>query len=556
LQDPGCLGAGAPTLLRVLSCGGMQCHTMPVRRPSVIRLVSGQTTPGLSAPFLSPASHRPPASEHVRVNGAQTQGDRWSGGRSSGTRSVPGPLVPPLGESPLPAPALVGASTLLTKTTSTPQLTGPRASASPSGPTVGAPSVRTPRLLSAPCLASRSSEPISARGLPAKRLDPARVTSGAASPILGGGATPKLSGRNAWAAAPTLASSAAAGAATSSGLRHLRTPRSSAPAQMSGGGAPPTQPGQSSSGSYTGLGLQGMPPRVPQRRHSSSSCVESAADGKRSSQGKKASMEKLPLAPLLASSATTLPPAGSPREWLPPPMAAPLHGTPRAALTPQSCVTIRRAGDVVEHPLNGTLQAECTRLREELERERAEKCALAMRFDALSRMWEAAGQPREPALRAVALSGGSRSSATGLIEEVSPSSPDSLHSSVRTLMDESSIIPDASAIVGRGAVDVTPTLGRPGRRGMEEELVGTPSLRLPCRYSSPSQSPRTISPHRNAHRGILTEMTTSGVLGRDLGVLNVQNESLAYTPSHAGNCSQKIMQCGSGTEISFVLSAN
>merc|ERR1719272_2512654 len=94
------------------------------------------------------------------------------------------------------------------------------------------------------------------------------------------------------------------------------------------------------------------------------------------------------LPPLVASCATTLPPPLSARE---------AHFTPRhsGGRPPAPWVTSSARTEILspEEPEgdSSTLQAECSRLREELVQERAERCALAMRVDALSKMWEASG---------------------------------------------------------------------------------------------------------------------------------------------------------------------
>lgn len=302
-----------------------------------------------------------------------------------------------------------------------------------------------------------------------------------------------------------------------------------------------------------------MPPRVPERRHSSSSCSASAGEGTRLSQGRKASEDRLPLAPLLASTATTLPPGGSPREWPPPALPTPPHSTPCTTVTSQSSVHLRRAGE------GGELQAECVRLREELLQERAEKSALARRFDALSQMWQAAGHSEVPEGGSCGSSTGPNGTVLDTTEILTPDrngSPKSLHSSVRTIMDESSIVPEASAVVGpigfEDAGEASPTPDRQAwQEGSEEELVSTP-LRLRGQFcgSSPD-SPRTASPQNcDPLRGVLTEMTTSSLLERDVCLMRALNESLAFSPFECGENGLKMPRLGAGAESSFVLGAN
>lgn len=122
------------------------------------------------------------------------------------------------------------------------------------------------------------------------------------------------------------------------------------------------------------------------------------------------------------------------------------------------------------------LEAECTRLREELLKERAERWALAMQMDALTRMWAAAGlhsqKGREDAEPFAAAAAAASAAAVAALPEfqtgpprppgggsgapppvVGPNeaevySPSAYDSSVQTILDESSVVPDASAVIG------------------------------------------------------------------------------------------------------------
>jgi len=275
---------------------------------------------------------------------------------------------------------------------------------------------------------------------------------------------------------------------------------------------------------------------------------------------------------------------------------------------------------------NSALQAECNRLREELIRERAERCALAMRVDALSRMWEAAGLsgemasqpaastevsevpslavdssavPPEPSDELPSPSGWDASAAgaigesqsqglalesvEGLVTPEQGSPNTGLHSSVQTIMDESSIVPESSAVIGlpgftsvTEANDATPK-GRHSYEVDEEESGSTPILRpLSPTCGSHRRSPRTASPPRQVNpsdaesqrlpgnvtgpggvtrlketlsegpgridsmvadaRGILAEMTASGVLDRDLGLRRaLKEEGQVCAQSEAAN---------------------
>jgi hypothetical protein len=174
---------------------------------------------------------------------------------------------------------------------------------------------------------------------------------------------------------------------------------------------------------------------------------------------------------------------------------------------------------------NSLLQAECHRLREDLLRERDERCALAVRVEALSRLWEAiypVGNlaAADPLLVAKAAA-----------EPASPNSES--HSSVKTLIDESSIVPEPSAVIGIHSFSCA------------AEASGTPPPN-----SGNNRSPRTLSPRAkggigensapfeshalrvSSHsyskvkdsRRILEEMSASGVLDRDFGLRRGLNE--------------------------------
>lgn len=163
-----------------------------------------------------------------------------------------------------------------------------------------------------------------------------------------------------------------------------------------------------------------------------------------------------------------------------------------------------------------------------------------MRVDALSRMWEAAsiGWQLPPSAAAAPQSYEPTSDETPLTDVAAPAevmvavaapppaearenlasdasahvmpereSPG--HSSVQTIMDESSIIPDASAVL-----DLPPASGAAVALAGElrvngEEQDGMPSLR--------TASPQRIgTPHRGAH-GVLAEITASNLLNHSLG---------------------------------------
>lgn len=301
-----------------------------------------------------------------------------------------------------------------------------------------------------------------------------------------------------------------------------------------------------------------MPPRVPERRHSSSSCSASAGEGRRLSQGRKASLDRLPLEPLVASTATTLPPGGSPRERPPLVLPAPPHSTPCLTVTPQSSAPLHRDGQ------GGELQAECVRLREELLQERAEKRALAKRYDALSQMLQAVarvGVPEGDSCGSTTGPNGTVLDTTEILTLDRNGSPKSLHSSVRTIMDESSIVPEASAIAGpigyEGAGEASPTPGHQAWQGSEEEPVRTPQRPRGQFCGSNLASPRTASPQNgNLLRGVLTEMTASSLMERDVGLMRALNASLAFSPFEFGEDGLKMPQLGAGAESSFVLGAN
>lgn len=188
--------------------------------------------------------------------------------------------------------------------------------------------------------------------------------------------------------------------------------------------------------------------------HGRAGSCERVVEGKRRNQGQQSPPAWSPYNThsFMASSAATLPPAQSSPQQESPPVSPPaasgghrrrvtgLQATPRCAAADESI-----------------LQAECIRLREELEQERAERRALAMRVDALSRLWEAAGIAEELPL--------AESASQATIEDESPG-----RSSVQTIVDESSIVPDSSAVLGlglpapSGAVDAL----RSQRHGREE----------------------------------------------------------------------------------------
>lgn len=204
------------------------------------------------------------------------------------------------------------------------------------------------------------------------------------------------------------------------------------------------------------------------------------------------------------------------------------------------------------------LQAECSRLREELLRERVERCALADRVDALSRMWEAAGLSADVKLRHHAseaqqqaeVVGSWTSSGHSFIGARGQATPEpdkshstGLHSSARTLMDESSIVPESSAVIGiRGFINAAEASLTPrGCHDAEDVTTSTPALRPPSpQGSTRRRSPRTVSPESlgggcennlvfekempfrgdsivKDARAVLAEMSNSGVFDRDLG---------------------------------------
>lgn len=296
------------------------------------------------------------------------------------------------------------------------------------------------------------------------------------------------------------------------------------------------------------------------RRSYSSSDLHGHAD--RTGRGTKLPLERSPLAPLLASSATTLPPAGGTPQDVH--LPTPPHAS-TATVSPHGDSRHAIPGNEAAEQENSLLQAECHRLREDLLRERDERCALAVRVEALSRLWEAiypvgnlaaadpllvakaaglSAQPPASFTTAPVLAGTDGNASSSASQNIAmaqlqqaaaePASPNSeSHSSVKTLIDESSIVPEPSAVIGIHSFSCA------------AEASGTPPPN-----SGNNRSPRTVSPRAkggigensapfeshalrvSSHsdskvkdsRRILEEMSASGVLDRDLGLRRGLNE--------------------------------